>query len=106
MRGRSRRTVSAALGGLLLLSTPILCSAQQATGGWPVRPIGRVAAFAPGSIQGIVRDETGIPVAGATVSVIGATTAVAVTDRNGRFELQSLTPGPYLVRAHLSGYAA
>jgi hypothetical protein len=93
------------MGTLLLLGTPALCAAQQSTG-WPVRPIGRVATFAPGSIQGVVRDDTGLPVAGATVSVIGATTAVAVTDRNGRFELQTLSPGPYLVRAHLVGYAA
>src|SRR5262245_30027200 len=105
MRGSSRRTVSAAVGTLLLLATPALCAAQQSAG-WACRPIGRVAAFAPGSIQGVVRDDTGLPVAGATVSVIGASTAVAVTDRNGRFELQTLSPGPYLIRAHLLGYAA
>jgi hypothetical protein len=93
------------VGTLLLLGSPALSVAQQSAG-WPVRPIGRVAAFAPGSIQGVVRDDTGLPVSGATVSVIGATTAVAVTDRNGRFELQTLSPGPYLVRAHLVGYAA
>jgi hypothetical protein len=31
---------------------------------------------------------------------------VAVTDRIGRFELRSLTPGAYLLRAHLTGFVA
>jgi hypothetical protein len=105
MRGRSG-TLWAAVASLLLLSVPGICSAQQAAGGWPARPIGHVAAFAPGSIQGIVRDETGLPVGGATVSAVGWTTGVAVTDRNGRFDLQTLPPGPYLVRAHHRSYVA
>src|SRR5687767_8973645 len=105
MTGRSGLVASAALGGLMLLATPAISDAQRAAG--PVtQPVVRIAAFAPGSLHGIVRDETGIPVAGALVSAIGATTSVAVTDRNGRFELQTLSPGPYLLRAHLSGYFA
>src|SRR5205823_12156280 len=61
---------------------------------------------APGSIQGIVSDEKGSPIAGAMVSALGATTTSAVTTRDGRFELRTLSPGPYLVRAHLPGYIA
>lgn len=105
MTGRSGLVASAALGSLMLLGTTATSNAQQGVG-VVVKPVGRIAAFAPGSIHGIVRDETGIPVAGAMVSAIGATTAVAVTDRNGRFELQTLSPGPYLIRAHLTGYIA
>ena len=56
--------------------------------------------------EGIVQDEKGVPVAGAMVSALGATTAFAVTDRIGRFEIRSLSPGPYLVRAHLTGFVA
>ena len=41
---------------------------------------------------------------GAVVSAMGGSTIVAVTDRTGRFELRTLPPGPYLVRAHLAGY--
>ena len=33
-------------------------------------------------------------------------TAVAVTDRSGRFELPTLSPGPYLIRAHITGYVS
>ena len=65
-----------------------------------------VASLAPGSILGVVQDDRGTPVVGAVVSALGTTTAVAVSDRQGHFELRTLTPGPYLIRAHLSGYVA
>ena len=53
-----------------------------------------------------LQDERGAPVAGAMVSALGATTAFALSDRSGRFELRTLSPGPYLVRAHLTGFVA
>jgi hypothetical protein len=53
-----------------------------------------------------VQDELGVPVAGAMVSALGATTAFAVSDRIGRFELRTLSPGPYVLRAHLTGFVA
>jgi hypothetical protein len=71
-----------------------------------VQAVTHIASLAPGAIQGIVQDEKGFPVAGATVSALGTSTAVAVTDRIGRFELRSLSPGPYLLRAHLTGFVA
>jgi carboxypeptidase family protein/TonB-dependent receptor-like protein len=66
----------------------------------------RVAALASGAIRGQVQDEAGLPVAGVLVSALGSASAVDVTDRTGRFELRSLPPGPYLVRARLSGFIA
>src|SRR5215470_12767937 len=66
----------------------------------------RVAALASGAIRGHVQDEAGLPVAGVLVSALGSATAIDVTDRSGRFELRSLPPGPYLVRARLSGFIA
>jgi len=66
----------------------------------------RVAALASGAIRGQVQDEAGLPVAGVLVSALGSATAVDVTDRTGRFELRSLPPGPYLVRARISGFIA
>ena len=59
-----------------------------------------------GAILGNVLDERGSPVAGAMVSALGATSAFAVSDHTGRFELNTLPPGPYLVRAHLAGFVA
>jgi hypothetical protein len=39
------------------------------------------------------------------VSALGSTVAFALTDRNGRFVLDALPPGPYTVRVHLDGFA-
>jgi outer membrane receptor protein involved in Fe transport len=66
--------------------------------------IRRVAAALNGSVEGLVIDDSGAPVQGATVSALGATSAVAISDATGRFHFEALPPGPYLVRAHFSGY--
>lgn len=91
------RMIAAAVGGLVLL--PLTAAAQSMPS-----QVTRVASLPSGSIAGVVQDEQGAPIPGAMVSAFGATTAMAVTDRIGRFELRSLSPGPYLVRAHVSGY--
>jgi hypothetical protein len=103
MRSVSRKTARALVGGLVLLCVPSLAPAQSAA---QLRPITHIASIAAGSIQGTVLDEHGAPVPGAMVSALGATTAFAVSDRTGRFELRTLSPGPYLVRAHLAGFVA
>jgi hypothetical protein len=96
-----RAKTAAVVGGLVLLSFPSVSRAQSSLEAVPVT---HIASLAPGSIRGIVEDERGAPVPGALVSALGATTAVAIADRSGRFELRVLSPGPYLIRAHLSGY--
>src|ERR1700730_1782440 len=103
MRSTSSMTASAVVGGLVLLCVPVVVRAQGAP---QIRAITHVASMAAGSIQGTVQDEKGAPVAGAMVSALGSSTAFAVTDRSGRFELRTLSPGPYLLRAHLSGFVA
>ena len=50
-------------------------------------------------------DERGKPLAGAMVSALGSTSAVAVTDQHGVFVMRSLPAGAYMVRAHLTGFA-
>src|SRR5436309_7061625 len=97
------RLISSAVGGLVLVCVASLASAQGAA---QVRAVTHIASIAPGAIQGIVQDERGAPVAGAMVSALGATTAFEVSDRAGRFEMRTLSPGPYLVRAHLAGFVA
>jgi hypothetical protein len=96
-------TASAVVGGLVLLCLPSVSSAQDFG---QLRPVTRVASVTLGSIQGVVQDEQGAPVVGATISALGASAAFAVSDRGGRFEMRTLSPGPYLVRAHLTGYVA
>ncbi len=61
-------------------------------------------AATQGDLHGLVRDDAGQPLPGAVVSALGATTAFAVTDREGRFAFRGLAAGPYLIRAHLQGY--
>jgi Carboxypeptidase regulatory-like domain len=95
-------TSAAAVGGLVFLFASSDLRADPA--GPPPEPTGRVAAFSPGSIQGVVQDEKGVPVRGAVVTVLGATTTFVVTDGSGRFALRTLSPGTYLVRAHFKGF--
>src|SRR4030081_2229153 len=99
----SSKITAAVVGGLVLLCLPLASFAQ--TDG-QFRPGTHVASIAAGSLQGTVQDEQGAPVAGATVSAFGASTAFAVSDRSGRFEMRTLSPGPYLLRAHLAGVGA
>jgi hypothetical protein len=109
MTGTSRFTASAVVGGLALLCTSVATHAQVPVNGADsdgLRPVTRLVSLASGSLQGIVQDEKGAPVNGALVSALGATTSTATTDRTGRFVMVTLLPGPYFVRAHLSGFMA
>jgi Carboxypeptidase regulatory-like domain len=67
-----------------------------------IRPVGHT--FPAGAIEGRVLDEQQAPVFGAMVSVIGRTTAVATTDRDGRYSLRELPFGPYILSVHSRGY--
>jgi hypothetical protein len=66
----------------------------------------QAARLGLGSIQGVVSDERGGPLAGAMVSVLGAKNGMAVTDARGRFLIDSLPSGVYIVRVHLAGFAS
>jgi hypothetical protein len=64
------------------------------------------AAYAgeTGSISGVVKDGTGLPVPGATVKAAGAQAPRnVVTGENGRFVFPVLLPGNYVVTADLTG---
>jgi hypothetical protein len=92
----------------LVLSALVFCAAglpdralaQQVT---PVR-VTTLASATSGSISGIVVDDSGRPLTGVVVSALGTSSGFAVSDRIGQFTLRELTPGPYLLRAHLQGY--
>ena len=91
---------SAAAVGLCLTIPALPASAQIA------RPqlVSRTAAVPAAELSGLVHDRNGQPLAGAVVSAVGSESGFAVSDREGRFTLRTLPPGPYLVRAHLQGY--
>lgn len=57
-----------------------------------------------GSIQGTVSDDAGGPLPGALVSAFGQTMSSAVSDSRGRFSIDGLPAGDYLIQAHLSGF--
>jgi hypothetical protein len=101
---QSRWMASATVVGLILLGLPAIAGAQRV--GSPAQPAARTASATPGSIQGVVREDGGSPISGAMISAVGALTAFAITDSNGRFQLQTLAPGGYVLRAHVSGYVA
>lgn len=103
MTGKSRLVASAAGVGLMVLGSPALSTAQQRA---PASAATRSASVAPGAIDGMVSDDKGVPVVGAMVSALGPTSAFAVTGRGGRYEIATLEPGSYLVRAHMAGFVA
>lgn len=93
--------LTATVGGLLVLFVAADAGAQGAA-----PSVHRVALVASGSIAGIVQDEAGAAVAGALVSALGRTSVSTVTDTTGRFELHTLPPGPYVLRARQTGFVA
>jgi hypothetical protein len=102
MNRLSRIASSAVVVGIVVLAGEAAAqvgSVRTASSG-----LGPMAAMAHGSLDGVVMDDRGAPVSGATVSAIGPANAVAIADTQGRFSVRSLPPGPYLVRAHLVGY--
>jgi hypothetical protein len=103
MRGISRLAAAATVGGLALLG---LSRDIHADGPGPaVGPVNQAAPAGSGSIHGVVRDESGAPLGGALVTAVGTSTpSYAITDSSGRFELRTLSPGVYLLRAHSIGF--
>lgn len=66
----------------------------------------RAALALAGRIEGQVTDERGQPVPGAAITAHGARFLLATSDTQGRFAIESVQPGPYLVRAQHTGFAA
>ena len=103
MTGTSRLLASAAVGGLMLLAYAASARAQRASAASPGRATSRRSRPARSTASSTT--SAAMPVAGAMVSALGATTAFAVTDRERPLRARARSsPGPYLVRAHLGGY--
>ena len=64
------------------------------------------ATVVNGRISGTVNDDRGGPLPGAMISMLGVTMATTVADEAGRFSLDALPVGEYVLRAHMSGFAA
>ena len=91
---------------------PMLLTAILVCGSAAAQPQG--GAFTPtlhasvgfGTISGTVSDTMGRALDGVLVSALGVTSALATTDTRGRYAFGNLPPGPYLLRAHLTGFVA
>ena len=70
-----------------------------------VSAVPQLVSLTIAELRGTVLDDRAQPLAGVVISALGGTSAFAVSDRDGRFVLRDLPAGPYLVRAHLQGYA-
>jgi hypothetical protein len=100
---RVRGVTAAALIGVAMSGAAPAAEAQTAQ----VPAIGPQAAHVSrGRVSGLVSDERGGPLPGAMVSMLGVTMATAVADGAGEFSLEALPAGEYVLRAHMSGFAA
>jgi hypothetical protein len=103
---RPRRIWAAALIGLAWLSG-LPAQAQTARLVTTSTVVERQAShLARGRVTGSVSDERGGPLPGAMVSMLGVTMATTVADDAGHFTLDALPSGEYILRAHMSGFAA
>jgi len=85
----------------------VAAPAAQAQSPQVVPAVERHAVHATrGRVSGSVSDERGGPLAGAMVSMLGVTMATTVADEVGHFTLEALPAGEYVLRAHMSGFAA
>lgn len=90
--------LAAAIVGL----SPLAASAQP-------RPVavGLQARLSLGGIQGTVLDDRGKPLSGAMVSALGGPIpGMAITDAHGRFLIDPLPAGEYMLRIHMAGFIA
>src|ERR1043165_674255 len=98
-----KRSLGALLLSVLIGLTQIACGAEA-------REISKLADIAieamtpgTGAVSGAVRDNFGAVLPGATVTITNdSTTARATTtDANGRFSIESVVPGAYVLAADL-----
>lgn len=86
--------------GALAITLAVLVTAAS--------PTAVLAQGAGGTVFGAVGDAQGATLPGVTVTARHAESGVqrvAVTDHEGRYRLAGLPPGPYLIRAELTGFA-
>src|SRR5918993_4164605 len=91
----------------LLASAAIVLTAVAVSAQTPVQAQGQQARLVgSGSIHGVVIDDRGGPLAGAMVSALGVATLMVTTDARGRFVIQPLPSGEYVLRIHSPGFVS
>jgi hypothetical protein len=97
---RRRLSVLAAL-----LLSAVVPDAVLAQGRARVVPVAWHTESADAQIQGLVKDDAGSAITGASVLAMGETLAMVRTDERGRFTLR-VPPGDYVLRATREGYVS
>jgi hypothetical protein len=93
---------------LLTKTLTVLFALAIATTVVPAQQLAIAAGQQPtGSLRGVVKDEQGGVVVGATVTLVDAsgTEKTATTNQEGVYTFTGITPGHYLVRATQGGFA-
>jgi hypothetical protein len=113
---RIRRRVSRLAAGAFTATLSVTSAvAQQSTSSrlFSLQPAAEAQANAglvgESSVGGIIKDQNGAVIAGATISVWNENTKGALyasTDFNGQFKIDSLLAGPYKIRVEAPGFAA
>ncbi|HYD53661.1 MAG TPA: TonB-dependent receptor [Gemmatimonadaceae bacterium] len=89
----------------------LLAGTVQAQGAPPAgaRPVGAPATQAPGQLSGVVVDDAGQPIGGASIAVRGGRDSAlvngAIARADGAFRVEGLAPGRYSVRVRALGFA-
>ena len=96
----------ARLTGLAAAAAILGLTAGSASAQVLTPPVRLQARLMFGSIQGVVVDDRGAPLAGAMVSALGITSAMTTTDPRGRFIIEPLPSGQYVLRVNHAGYVA
>src|SRR5262245_12392123 len=96
----------ARLGGLAAAAAILGLTAASASAQSAFTPVQQQAHVMLGSIQGLVVDDRGGPLAGAMVSALGVTSAMTTTDTRGRFVIEPLPSGQYVLRVNHAGYVS
>lgn len=91
------------IGLLVAVSAPAAYAQQPKPVRTPQQPVWQQASLTSGRVRGIVRDDQGRGVGGASISALGTTSVVVMSDSTGRFVLP-LPSGEYILRAHRDGY--
>lgn len=69
--------------------------------------VGLAQSQTTGIVKGrVMSGATSLPLAGVTVMVSGASTALTTTDAAGNYEVNTVTPGPFTITASLNGYVS
>jgi hypothetical protein len=105
-QARARSIAPIGLMSIGLMSTVCATAAPAGAQTVAAKPVVRQqAALTSGRVSGLVRDERGAGVPGVSISAIGTTMAMAVSDATGHFVLP-LPSGEYVIRAHREGYSS